>query len=144
MFTQEYRDFLASRAEQRLAADVLLTALSDWFVYHSKTGQTLRHACHNVRRNRWGKVVPGDWCRLGVSESLRNQKRLRHIVLLPDPARFLYSTSVFHEMVDVDPETFRAALTDPARARRLQLALKKNPRALADAGAAELLAVPPV
>lgn len=125
--TQEYRDFLASRAEQRLAADVLLTALSHWFVYHSDDGKTLRYACHNVRRNGWGRVVDGDWQRLGVSESLRNQNRLRHIVLSPDPANFLCSHSVFHEMVDVDPETLRIALADPDRARRLQQTLEKAP-----------------
>ena len=121
---------LASRAYERLAADTLLTALAHYFAYHSKEGEQLRSAMAQAQRNRWGRVAPKEWQRLGVAELRRRRPMLVEIVSQPDPVEFLVSDSVYHAVCDVEPETLRALLSDPKRGRALEAVLKKRaPRA---------------
>jgi|TARA_Y100000310_G_scaffold134102_1_gene133123 hypothetical protein len=55
------------------------------------------------------------------------------VAQLPDPADFLCSSSPFHSIADVDPETMRKVLADPERIAQVRTALaagkKKGPRA---------------
>lgn len=102
-----------------------MTAIRDWFSYHSSDGRKLRAALRGAKRNGRGRVMPGEWARYGITANLQSSN-LHNVVQRPDPIGFLISDSVFHQMCDVDPEVLRIVLADPDRARQLQANLKKK------------------
>ena len=131
--TPAYRDMLKRRCHQRLASEMLLSALRDWFIWHSKEGQRVRKAFTQIERNGLGTVKPGEFKRLKIEKYTHG--RVRDILMAPDPALFLCANSIWHESANVDHETFQRIVDSPARAsavqRALKMSTKKSPLRLA-------------
>ena len=77
-----------------LAAAVLLAAFRDWAVYHSAAAVRLR-------------ALPGPRPRVNAA--------LARIIRDPDPAEFLCADSLWHRVLEIDPDTCRALLEDGQR-----------------------------
>jgi hypothetical protein len=120
---QAYRESRGDRGLQRLACEVLISALKDYFVWHTPECAELRHAIESADRVN-GRVKSREWDRLGVKD--RTHSHMFRLASQPDPAEFLGVRTVWHEVAGVDAEQFVALLASPVRLKRLAALLKRT------------------